>query len=77
MEEARAVLTRLERIEALDRNAAPADVLLEEVRALLREAEAWVRVEPVGTDPAENALDRCRNALRVPDSRQSAVGGLW
>jgi hypothetical protein len=77
MDEARAVIRRLERIETLERDAAPADVLLEEVRALLREAEAWVRVEPDGTDPAENALERCRNALNMPDSAQSAVGGLW
>jgi hypothetical protein len=77
MDEARAVIQRLERIEALDRTAAPADVLLEEVRALLREAEAWVRIEPDGTDPAADALERCRNALNMPNSRGSAVGGLW
>jgi len=77
MDEARAVIRRLERIEALDRDAAPADVLLAEVRALLREAEAWVRVEPAGTGSAQDALERCRNALRVPDCAQSAVGGLW
>ena len=77
MDEARAVIRRLERIEALNRDAAPADVLLEEVRTLLHEAETWVRVEPGGTDPAEDALERCRNALGMPDSRQSAVGGLW
>ena len=76
MEEARAVLRRLERIEALERDAAPADVLLAEVRALLAEAEAWVRVEPAAADLAEDALERCRAALRTPEPAHGAVGGL-
>jgi hypothetical protein len=53
MEEARRVLARLERIEALQReDALPAD-LLAEARALLHEAEAWARAEP---DVPEKAL---------------------
>ena len=45
MEEARSVLERLERIESMRRaNAGPVE-LLEELRALLREAEAWAREE--------------------------------
>ena len=63
MEEARAVLERLERIEALEAEGAPAAVLLDEVRGLLADAEAWVRTEPSGTDLAETALERCREAL--------------
>jgi hypothetical protein len=63
MEEARAVLARLERIEELGRRDAPAGVLLAEVRTLLSEAEAWVRAEPAGTDGAAAAIDRCRAAL--------------
>ena len=43
MEEARAVLERLERIEALDRAGAEPGELLAELRALLAEAEAWSR----------------------------------
>jgi len=66
VDEARAVLARLERIEALEDEGAPAAVLLEEVRALLSEAEAWVRAEPAATEPAEEALRRCREALREP-----------
>ena len=77
MDEARAVLRRLERIEALDREDAPAGVLLDEVRALLREAEAWVRVEPDGTDLAFDALERCREALNTQEWAQNAAGGLW
>ncbi len=42
MDEARTVLARLERIEALEREAAPASMLFAELRALVTEAEAWV-----------------------------------
>ena len=60
MDEARAVLARLDRIEELERERAPAATLLAEVRSLLVEAEAWVRAEPVGTEGARDALERCR-----------------
>ena len=63
MDEARAVLARLERIERLEQIGTPAHNLLDEVRSLLREAEAWVRAEPVGTDRAQTALADCREAL--------------
>ena len=64
MEEARAVLTRLDRIAALDAARAPTPVMLDEVRELVREAEAWVAAEPrsVRREPAA-AIDRCRTAL--------------
>ena len=62
MDEARAVLHRLDRIEALDRNAAPAGELLDELRGLLREAETWLRAEPEPHGAVE-ALDECRRAL--------------
>ena len=64
MDEARAVIARLDRIEALDRERAPVGVLLAEVRALLTEAEAWARAEPAGSDRAAEALDRCREAVK-------------
>jgi hypothetical protein len=63
VEEARALLARLERIEALDRRAAGPDVVLAELRSLLREAEAWVRAEDGRADPACDALERCRQML--------------
>jgi hypothetical protein len=66
MEEARVVLERLERIQALERDAAPAETMLGEVRLLLAEAEAWVAAEPGGTRRAEQALDRCQKALEAP-----------
>lgn len=66
MDEARAVLRRLERIEALEREGAPARSLLAEVRALLEEADVWLAAEDDGTEGAEAALERCRDALGEP-----------
>ncbi len=77
MDEARAVLARLERIEALEAAGAPPRVVLEEVRGLLAEAEVWVRTERGGTDLAETALERCREALRRAETGKEASAGLW
>jgi hypothetical protein len=63
MDEARAVLTRLRRIDALEREHARPELLLAELRELVREAEEWVRAEPGGTQLAEAAIERCREAL--------------
>ena len=62
MDEARAVLARLERVAALERSSAPAAVLLAELRALVSEAEAWVGAERPGPR-AEEAVARCADAL--------------
>lgn len=61
MDEARAVLARLRRIEALEREAAPVPALLAELRELVREAEAWARCEQ--DEGAVAAAARCREAL--------------
>lgn len=58
-----ALLRRLRRIEELDRAAAPAGQLLDELRALVAEAEEWARRE--GDGRAADAVDRCREALGV------------
>lgn len=61
MEEARSVLERFERIETMRRaNAGPVE-LLGELRALLREAETWARVE--GGEAGDAAVGRLREAL--------------
>lgn len=70
------MLERLERIEALEASGAPASVLLDEVRGLLAEAELWVRAEPAGTDLAETALERCREALHEAEIDTEARAGL-
>ncbi len=62
VDQARAVLTRLERIDALKQADAPAEVLLDEVRELLSEAEAWVATDRPG-ETAEEALARSQQAF--------------
>jgi len=61
MDEARAVLARLDRIEMLEREGAPPGALLDELRGLVQAAEIWVRVE--GDERARTALERCDEAL--------------
>ena len=61
MDEARAVMRRLDRIEALDRERSDPAALLAELRELVREAEAWVRVEH--DQRAELAVERCSEAM--------------
>jgi hypothetical protein len=62
VDEARAVIERLERIEELREADAPAGVLLGEVRTLLTEAEAWAVADRPGKE-ALDALERCREAV--------------
>lgn len=69
MEEARRVLERLARIEALERGRAPSGELLDELRELVREAEAWVRVEPE-PERAIGAVEGCRSALADHDHEE-------
>jgi hypothetical protein len=64
VEEARRVLDRLDRVEQLHLAGAPASALLDELRALLGEAEDWLAAEGAGTDVAARALERCREALQ-------------
>jgi hypothetical protein len=61
MEEAATVIERLERIDAMRREAAGPSELLEELRCLLHEAEAWAKVE--GGEPGERAVQGLRVAL--------------
>ena len=70
MEEARRVLERLDRVEALHLSGAPAAAVLDELRALVTEAEDWLAVEGVDSQAAAGALDRCRDAL---DARSLAA----
>jgi hypothetical protein len=61
MDNALAVLDRLERIERLDREGAPRAALLAELRALVGEAQAWSRTE--GGEAGERAVVELRSAL--------------
>jgi hypothetical protein len=60
MNQARAVIDRLDRIEALEREGASAEALLAELQALVREAEAWARLE--GDERAEAAVAALQEA---------------
>ena len=66
-------MNRLARIESLERDGCAAEVLLDKVRALLHEAEAWVRAEPGGTERAAEALDRSRAALAAGQPKQEVT----
>ena len=57
------MLERLERIEALDRELPDRDVLLGELRELVREAEAWARRE--GDERAAAAARRLAERAAV------------
>jgi hypothetical protein len=61
VDEARQVLGRLARIETLEREGAPAEQLLDELRLLLAEAEAWARHE--GGEAGADAVGKLRTAL--------------
>ena len=61
VDESQAILERLERIELLDRSGAAPAELVDELRALLVEAEAWSRAE--GGEAGARAVDDLRGAL--------------
>jgi hypothetical protein len=58
MDEAAKVLARLERIDALGQGRVRSEELLGELRALVREAEAWARLE--GDVRAASAVRKLR-----------------
>ena len=72
MEEARAVLERLVRIERLRSEGVLPEVLLEELGALLQEAEAWSRTE--GGDMGERAVAGLRAALAGETRARDMIG---
>ena len=71
MEKERVLLDRLKRIDGLRAEDAPVSALLEEVRALLAEAEEWVREEPSAPSRAVEAIERSRAALEAGERAAS------
>jgi hypothetical protein len=69
VDEAYAVIERLERIHRLDSEGAHPKTLIAELRELVREAEDWVRAEGE-PERAVAAVERCKDAL---DQRILAV----
>jgi hypothetical protein len=64
VDEARHVLERLDRIEALGREHAAPETLLAELRALVREAEVWVRREGGPASSAAGTIETLKAAVR-------------
>jgi len=64
------VLERLERIDELRRRAAPPRELLAELRALLRDGEAWAAAEGDQASGAKRQLGRLASALAEGQPRR-------
>jgi hypothetical protein len=73
MEKEHAIFERLERIDGLRKEEAPAGVLLDEVRALLSQAEDWVRTEPGVPSRAVEAVARSQAALETGERQTEDV----
>ena len=73
VEKERAILERLDRIDGLRRDEAPAGVLLDEVRSLLAEAEDWVRDHPEAPPQAAEAIERSKEALAAGEARSEGA----
>jgi len=63
VEEARAVIARLDRIEAMERAQEPAALLLNELELLALETKRWLEREGSSAAAARVALERCRLGL--------------
>ena len=74
VEKERAILVRLARIDGLREEDAPAEVLLDEVRLLLAEAEDWVREGEGVPHRAVDAVERAQQALALHE--RTAEGPL-
>jgi hypothetical protein len=70
MDEARAVLARLERIEALEREGAGVPSLLAELRELVREAGAWAERE---RDPRARAAAETLARAHLQRAHEASV----
>jgi hypothetical protein len=63
MEEARVVIARLDRIEAMELAREPASLLLNELELLALETKRWLEREGPAAAAARIALERCQLAL--------------
>lgn len=73
VEKERALLARIDRIDGLRRDDAPATVLLDEVRSLLAEAEDWVQEDPASRARAGEAVEQSRDALAAGEEASTAL----
>jgi hypothetical protein len=82
VEEARALIARLDRIEAMALARAPAELVLSELELLVPEAMRWLKREGPAAAAARVALERCLLVLSerspfpdaaIPGDRHSLV----
>ncbi len=66
VEEARAVIARLDLIEAMERAREPGELVLDQLALLAVEAERWLETEQTAGAAARKALERCLDALERP-----------
>jgi hypothetical protein len=71
MDEARRVIDRLERIDALRSAGAAPRALLVELRELVREGQEWAGVEGREAGAARAALDSIEEALAARPGRET------
>lgn len=75
MEEARRVIDRLGRIDALRSAGAGPGALLAELRELVREGQAWASAEGAGSSRAFAALESLEEALDDPGDEPRTASG--
>jgi hypothetical protein len=75
MDEARRVIERLERIDRLRSGAADPAALLDELRGLLRDGEAWAVAEGVENGRTRRALSELDAALAGGEPASPRHGG--
>jgi hypothetical protein len=76
VEEARAVIARLDRIEAMERANEPASLLLRELELLVADTESWLECEGQPAVVAREALERCLRALERAPVEPCGIAGV-
>jgi hypothetical protein len=76
VEEARAVIARLDRIEAMERAREPGELVLDQLALLAVEAERWLETEHTAGIAARKALERCLDALERAPTPERLLAGV-
>ena len=73
VEEARVVIARLDRIEAMERAREPVEFVFGQLELLALEAERWLVSEQMAGAAARNALEHCLQALERTPALESPL----
>jgi len=76
VDEARAVIARLDLIEAMERAREPARSVLDQLALLAVETERWLETERMAGAPARKALERCLQLLERSSARELPFAGV-